>query len=159
MSFRLHMSTAATVRIPLACDPAIIEANTAEAVAAYKASHDPSLITVPSDAFLFTIRPLTAAERVNAACGAGSKGQPLVGYAAIALPAAVEKVEQRRAVVEGDDPDPKAPKWEQFTISAFLDSMSDDIQLIEVMAELVDLVRSISGLDSLGKSPSERRHG
>jgi hypothetical protein len=144
--FRLHHSTADKKRIPLACDPTVIEANATDALAAYAETHDPDAIVVPADAAMFTIRPLTAAERVNAVSAAAGKagGASLTAYASVALPAAVEKVEQGGVA---------------YPIRAFLDAIDDDSALIGVLAELVNAVRTISGLDSLGKAHSGPRAG
>lgn len=144
--FRLHHSTADKMRIALACDPAMIEANAADALAGYAETHNPDAVTVPVDAAMFTIRPLTAAERVNAVSAAAGKsgGASLTAYAAVALPAAVERVEQDGAT---------------YTIGAFLNAIDDDVVLIGVLSELVAAVRAISGLDSLGKAHSGPRAG
>lgn len=100
----------------------------------------------PPDACLFTIRPLTAAQRVAAVEAAAGKpgASSLTAYAAVALPAAVEKVEQG---------------GESYRIADFIDAIADDAELINVLTELVDVVRSMSGLDAVGKAPSGPRAG
>lgn len=115
-------------------------------LADFRRDRDSAGYVHPPGACLFTIRPLTAAQRVAAIEAAAGKAgaASLTAYAAVALPAAVEAVEQA---------------GETFQIGAFLDAIADDAQLIAVLSELVDVVRALSGLDSVGKAPSAPRAG
>lgn len=150
MTFRLRKSTTDTLRTPLACDPAMTAAHGAEVIEAFKADRAAHLwlpdFVVPADACLFTVRPLTAAQRVAAIEAAAGKsgGSGLTAYASVALPAAVERVEQGGEV---------------YQIRDFLEAIADDAQLIGVLAELVEVVRQISGLDAVGKARSGSRAG
>lgn len=200
MSFRLRKSTSDAVTLPLACDPAVIEANgcaeiarlsaiirsreadleamrtardagadpeldariekasadidgaraqliEAEApLAAYRRDHDPAAIVIPDGVTLFTVRPLTAAQRLAAFEAANGKPgiTAMTAYAAIAFPAAVVRV-----VHEG----------ETVAIRDFLELLTSDADLITVTAELVELVRALSGLDGVGKARSAPRCG
>lgn len=150
MTFKLRKSTAETLRTPLVCDPAMTAALGSDVLAFFKADRaaylgDPGFV-VPADACLFTVRPLTAAQRVAAIEAAAGKtgASSLTAYAAVALPAAVVSVEQG---------------GETYRIAEFLDAIADDAELIGVLTELVDVVRTMSGLDAVGKAPSAPPRG
>lgn len=142
MAFKLRKSAKESIRLPLACDPAMIEANSKDALKHYLETRDPAGLNIPADATHVVVRPLTAYERASVAEKVGASGQAagfgaVLAYARAALPLAVERVE-----VEG----------ESMPIEALLDDLADDLAIIEVIGELVGLVSHMNTLSNEGKA-------
>lgn len=148
MAFKLHKSTRDPVRLPLASDPAVDEANGDEAIKAYIETGDYSALTIPSDATWVIMRPLTAKERVGAleaVRAAGNEGlAALMAYAESAFPLAIQKVE-----VEGVE----------MSIVDLIDSIEGDATLVGCLSELMGHLSRISGISLAGKARSGPRAG
>ena len=66
MAITLHPDARERVSIVLASDPVVADANDAEALQEYSSTGDQSLITVPAEASIVEISPLTASSRAKA---------------------------------------------------------------------------------------------
>lgn len=148
MAFKLHKSTKDPVRLPLASDPAVEDANTEAAVEHYLETGDHSALTIPSDATWVTLRPITAKERVGAVeavRAAGSEGlAALMAYAEEAFPKAIQKVEVGGA---------------EMSIVDLIDSIEGDANLVGCLSEIMRHLSRISGLSSEKKARSKRWSG
>lgn len=138
MAFRRRpLTTSATREIVLTVDPDVAEANTAEALAAYRESRDLTALTVPGTATRFRVRALTLDERIAATDVGGGDGtrRPFAMLAAVARAGVVGVVEA----------------GEEMTIGAFLDRVAFD-QLAVILGEIGWAILSLSSLDAAGKA-------
>lgn len=71
MGFRARFDAAATVNLVLACDPAVVETNSTEALDRYQRDGDSGGMTIPDEAVRVTVRPITPAAKREASRKAG----------------------------------------------------------------------------------------
>ena len=71
MSIQFYPTTTDEVTLPMACDPAVAEANEDEVLAEFLRTSDPKDLIVPEGATLVTFRPLSHADIAKARAEAG----------------------------------------------------------------------------------------